>query len=907
MGIAYAQTNTLTVEIGSTRSSSDPVATAVKKTAKNIAAITDGAKRRLLAKHPNLQISFPTRVNLTRNGIPVRTRSTRGGGPITLTFSTTTGHTFPATYQTFLQTVFSDVQSELTAKFGQPFAAGNILVSNYDATIDDRDAVAGGIYLPDNGSGQQEIRFPVYNSNETAAVNFVHTLLLAYQGTTPYPYDGLEEGLVRGVTATIMRENLISGLDLGTIESILSSTYDVQGYYDWYNQRGLAGPLFIAPNLKAQTVGAGTNGGLYLLRYRMSGSAWSKVLTEYPAFAKDFNTLIASDTSVLSSVPTLVQKAQTVISTERPSNATVEGLSFSEWFRRQFILQPTISAGTKLVVEAVPETPDTTTSTTPDFGLFDFATTYFSTDSSGNETLLNATAYPLYLDSTYNRFSPAAQDDQMAISVGYGSVTPNFLSSYEGGLIYRVAVDIPVNDQVTRVFVPAGGVSTSSNATPNELFGTVSGVDLASGDTLDVKVYVGADLVTDAPVVNGAFGVNVISSFVAEYNLARTIEVQVWKTSGATNTMLLDRFVDKPTTGTLADGSQIGFALDLRVNQDSFYNFSLAAGINALGFPIDPFESDPAAVLGATPSQLLVARYDGVAGKYALNPNVEPFKIGHGYFTLYPTGGTVPVAGRGYSTTPLSVALAPGWNLISNPYPTTVSQSQVLVYHANDLTAPATFLTAATTGTLIGNTFFQFVPGANDSAAGYPTAGSFTAATQFAPGQAYFVQCLAPEGVVLEFTPGTTSGVKVRSSAQPAVAPTPKWQVHVGITTGNGDSADCVVGMAAAATTGIDRALDSGIPPSVGGLQIVSNAVQPLYRDFQPIGHSVSYSLAVSNLKVGKAYTMRFVSEAGFAPRVTLKNGSSGVISTIQRNGRYYFVATSSSQTFTLTAIGVGN
>ena len=67
------------------------------------------------------------------------------------------------------------------------------------------DAVVGGFYLDDNGSGEREIRFPVYAAPEAAAVNFVHCLLLAYLGSKDYGFDAFSEGLVRASTMRIAR------------------------------------------------------------------------------------------------------------------------------------------------------------------------------------------------------------------------------------------------------------------------------------------------------------------------------------------------------------------------------------------------------------------------------------------------------------------------------------------------------------------------------------------------------------------------------------------------------------------------------------------------------------------------------------------------------------------------------
>lgn len=921
--MAHAQTNTISVEIGTARTAGNAVNTAVTARAAKIAKLTDAAKERLLAKHPSIRISFPTRVFVTRNGARVSNRSPRQPGPITLQFNTAAGTTFPAGYQQFLQNVFNTTQSEMTRLFGQPFQTGTILVSNYDATIDDRDAVAGGIYLPNNGNNQQEIRFPEYGTGngtsgfvmdpDSTAVNFVHCLLLAYQGTSGYTYDAFEEGLVRAVTSVIVREPTIQtalGLDAPGVEANLTATYDVQGSYDWDNQRALGGPLFIAPNLitSSPTIPVGTEGGAYLLRYRMSGSVWSKVLSEYPLFVAQLNSVVEANPGLASNVPGLISAAQTILNSDNPAKPTVEGIDFADWYAQQFILQTNITAGRKILVEVIPLTPDASQTVIPDFGLFDVETTYFATDAAGNETFPDPNgdiAYPVFLDNGYNRFSPDVQDNDMPFYLGYGAVTPNFLSSYNGGQIYRVDIDVPINDQIQRVIVPAGGVSTSLNTTTNDVYGTVTGDDPQGQGTEDVKIYVGSDLVTDAPVVNGAFGVMVESQYEAEYSIARQIEAQVWFTpTVGSPTMILDRFVDKPATGLLPDGSDVGMALDLRVAGTGTYGMILSPGINAIGLPIDPFSSDAGTVFGVPDSDLLIARYDGITGQYLLNPSVEPFKIGQGYFVQVPAQVNANLAGRSAATTPIGVALEPGWNLIGCPLPASTAGTSVLVYHADDLSTPSDFTDALSAGVLLGNTLFSFVPGANDPVAGYPTTGSFTAANSFVPGQAYFVQCLAPEGLVLEFIPNSLAPSIRRSAAPRAAAAPPMWQVHVKLAGAAGDSADCFLGIQQGATNGFDPALDCDIPPSMGGLQIASQSVGALYKDYRTPSNSVVYQLVATNLKIGKAYDFKFPCLDGNPLRTTMR-GPQGVTVNVPRNGSFYFVATASSETFTYTVTGV--
>ena len=137
-------------------------------------------------------------------------------------------------------------------------------------------------------------------------------------------------------------------------------------------------------------------------------------------------------------------------------------------------------------------------------------------------------------------------------------------------------------------------------------------------------------------------------------------------------------------------------------------------------------------MLSVSSAGLLIAGYDGITGQYQLNPSVEPFKVGHGYLRRVADRRTPNVSGRSSAETPISVALEPGWNLIGCPLPAATPGTQITVYHANDLSTPLDFNdTLRPLGTLLGNTFFSFVPGANDPAAGYPTTGSFTAAATF--------------------------------------------------------------------------------------------------------------------------------------------------------------------------------
>ena len=158
----------------------------------------------------SIPFSMPMVAQLTMQGVgprmPVVRGGTRGGSsPITLAFDTSGPRVFPTGYRDLLQSVLDTARPTMDIVFGTPNVGGSVRVRSYDADIGDRDAVAGGIYVPDNGFGEAEIRFPVYSNNEAAAVNFLHTLLLAYLGPASYGYDAFQEGLVRAATMRVSR------------------------------------------------------------------------------------------------------------------------------------------------------------------------------------------------------------------------------------------------------------------------------------------------------------------------------------------------------------------------------------------------------------------------------------------------------------------------------------------------------------------------------------------------------------------------------------------------------------------------------------------------------------------------------------------------------------------------------
>lgn len=890
--VANAQSSVLRVDIQATRgrgSVVDQTDAAVRAFARLTAAASADKRHRLTLAgryRRNVPFSLPVRVRAYRDGHEIASNhQSRVRGDIVLVFDSTGTRAFPANYQAFLQSAYASAKPFMDQVFGTASMGGPVHVRNFDTDIGDREAIAGGYYLQDNGSGEREIRFPIYSSPDAAAVNIVHTILLAYLANTSYAFDAYQEGLVRAATITIARTPgaMPGGTTLDGIQSVLDNSYDRGETYDWLNQRPLGGKLFIAPNLAGGKLPPSGGTGLFLSRYAMSGTAWAKLLVEYPTFISAMNLAVEAQPSLGQDPSALQSLGQTILNTQRPADPTVEGYSFAEWVNRQFVLETHTTAGSKLFLDTVPVK---TGLVSGDFGVFIFDATWFKTTASGDETLPNDIAYPIYWDPNFNRLFPSQQDNTIGITAGDGSVEPNFGDNGDGQ--YRVIVDVPVQDQIARVAVPVGSIQTGTQSVPNDFYGTVEGVPMATGDSLVVRVWVnGVSLGQDVPVKNGAFGITIGSQL--GYTSAATVILSVVKVNGQGTFTQFARKVDKL-------GGPLAVRLRFQSEGAFTYNPGLIHGIQMIGFPVDPFLSRQEDVLGIPTNFLLVARYNPTFGRYDLNPDVEAMTQGHGYFVRLPNalpGFTV----KGRATNmPVSIALKPGWNMIGNPFAEIVPPSQITVEHTSDF--PITY--SAAIGTLLGTTIFQFAPGENDPYSGAPENGTMSPVASLAPGQAYFVRNLSADVVVLTISPAQAGRGQFGGQAPP---PGVKWRMAA-VLTDNTRGSYVDLGQSDTATDGFDPAEDSYLPVGVGGLQAWVEGSLPMFRDMRKSGSTEVYTMHADGMKVGRIYEIRFELEAGALNSFYLFDQVQHYRTQLQPGHYYRFRATSNSQVFSIKVLG---
>lgn len=879
--VATAQTG-LNVEIGTSRSRdenlwrADQVAAAYSR---NIYALTKWPielQCRALGR-PNLGLSAPLTIHLTVNGQRLGSPQTRDGEGISIAFDSSGPGSFPLAYRQLLESVFSTAMPAIQAIFGSPSWSGAVRVTNFDVDIGDRQAVTGGYFVPNNGQGQAEIRFPIYNSPEAAAVNFVHCLCLAFLGSKSYPFDAYNEGIVRASTMRIARipGAMPPNLDPELIEAVLENSYDVGTFYDWYNQPALSGPTFIAPNLLAAPLPIGGSlGGIYLLRFQMAGTAWQKVLVEHPAFAATFNALYYANPAQYQSAAALEGLAQTALNSLAGPNSTIEGRSFSQWARRQCILDVQASFGLKLHCQPFPVISGLGGA---DFGVFAVQATWFETLLTGDEVLLSSTAYPIFWSSEFFRLFTSAQDEQMDISGAYGAVVPNFPGDQFGGQPYRVAVDLPVQDQLARVYLPAGAVATAQNPTPNGVYGSVIGIIPELGVQHVVRISWPGGSLPDMPVTNFAFGARANDS---AFLGSRTLTVDLIRVVNGAETVLLSRRVNKGP-GPLA--------LDLNLDDELVYTlpYTLPVGISAFGWPLQIWRPHPTSVLGLDAAEILLGRWNPAKARYDLFPGCESFRIGHGYFVRLsqPLAGLTVVGSRS-ANTPTAVALRPGWNLIAPPVTTTATTNDVQVIVGRD--SPRTWFDAV--GSVLGSEFFTFQPGAPDPVSQVPETGVMVPATSFEPGRAYYVRVLSSEGATLLFS--NTFRTRQMLGRPSRGRPNPGgWSLNLELTDGR-TKTQAVIGQTRTGTRAFDPREDSGLPPSMGGLVIMSQGSEPLYKDIRRLGRREAYRIQMDHLRKGALYILRVRRDHAGPSSFSITDPKSGRTVRYTGAGSFSFFAT---------------
>lgn len=830
---------------------------------------------------PDVDPMLYTTVLIRSNGSfesPTRAAQTYGGGTITFTYSGWT-----AADETLLKSFVQIAYPILVQIYGSPARTITVQVIN-DTTQTEKDSLLGGVYV--TGSGvQPQIKLWRYSSDISLERSMLHMMIHAFHDTAAFSYDAWEEGFTRAAAVAAGEEidkkiaqTPSSGLkQLDFVGHTLGDAfYYLMTNYEMLNQPALSNNKFLT-SWTDSLQGGDMFGGMIIPRLGMSSTAWLKVYIErlrtdgqsfFKLFNNEYYLQLSGSSGIAGNVPALKGIASSITS-------TVEGQAFDDWFSKQYIFDTSVSIGKKLYVFTFP--PDTPES--PDTEGYSLPTVlvYYNTTTTGDETPLAGTVYPVYWDYLYeNDLFLSGQYETVAITGGEGSFDPTFFVDTLGGS-QRIAIDYTLGTETTRVYFPAGMAGTS--ALPNSFQGVVVGADTG---TVAVKVDAEATGASTS-VTKGAFGTSSMTDVLGFSKL----HITYTPTSGT------------PVTKTVnvGPGNYIAFLYADSAGKTLVHTF--LAGTRMISLPMTTYTQDQAAALdngsgspAISANSLLLARWNPLLSgdyKYEMYPRTPPFASGRAYWAKFPSTVTVTVTGDVPDPAgSYRIGLSAGWNQIGAPFNSSVSVSSIKVEKGND--DPVSFSTAWSTG-LVGKTVWKYTPGTG-----------YTEATSLDPWEGYWIKCNVADGVVL-IVPGPGRSASRAASigastgaGKAAISGGNDWAIHLSANSGNGDASRVTLGVAAGATDGFDNAFDSEAPPSYGdGVSITAKTggtETACAIDTRAAGTSkVSWDMIVTPSEPNQNITVKWgdISDAPKKCRLVLTDETTGTSRFMRTTSSYKF------------------
>ncbi|HEX8835150.1 MAG TPA: hypothetical protein VF719_13160, partial [Abditibacteriaceae bacterium] len=673
--------------------------TQIDKQLRNKAAQTF---RRMGALGKHTPLSRTRIVAYTRNGaLPERKVSSTTQSPVSTRSTSTSTVSTKAAPLTFKYSGFTSQQiiefsafrdrvyPLMVALYGEPAPsqAGKIVIIQNDNSAGD------GVYeLPPSGSSTSggTIRYdPIAAGNGTTAAqalavnnyNLSRQMLIAFHGAQIFAFDAWELGFTDAAALIVnYQTNPVASFDPSQLGVYLMPAYDL------LNRPELGNPAFFT-----QSSSASVSPNLGFYRAGMAQAAWLKVWVENPDFFRLFNAQYYAQYNNTGAVP-LRGNTPALKFIAQSLAPTVEGQTFTDWYRRQYVLDTAVTTGEKLWVGVVPQLNLTSGDTRSVF--FGIAQRY--------RTLADGGEQPLSGTGTLGAFDETGEDvagfsDEMlngGTVVQFNALGEAELNSQNSGGnlpiigfrgtgtpdMGRIRLALRIGEAEATAYFPYNVAGTE--AVPNGYYGSTLGADMG---TLGVRP-VGATTATST-WRRGAFksptryrsGPRVRTDFI----LAPT-------GGGAAKT------IRRNSTWSYFGGmaQPIAVLLETPPSDNSFpLNVTRTAtnGLRMISLPLYPYHTDEATVLGVDRTKLLLARYrpnlspkgftqNGItygvtADKYELYPNIaEPFAPGRGYWLkLNADLATTVRGGEPPRDKPFEVPLIGGenqggWNQIGVPF-----------------------------------------------------------------------------------------------------------------------------------------------------------------------------------------------------------------------------------------------
>jgi hypothetical protein len=528
------------------------------------------------------------------------------------------------------------------------------------------DAVDGGsiYYRYDGGASDSANEF-----------NFTRLLLLAYQGPHAFSYnygngdyiEAWQNGFADAAALLVMYK---ASTDKPKFDATYLGSY-VLPIYDLLNN----------PELGNAYIYSRTGADMFVSDFRavMAQSAWLKVAIENPDFFANFNQKYYSQFQARTAVSpsSLRQLAASVA-------PTVEGLSFNDWFRRQYALDTSVTTGQKLYAAISPFPVTSSANRRAGFAGYVQA---FTTDSNGNETPSVGYGTVNAFDdkgANINTYSAELRSSTLLDFTTLKEDEPGqaFFTAYFAGLgspdAARIKLQFRFNSAETSAVFPYISSTTDSKST---YYGVT-----ANGESGSITVTPNNGTSQTVAVQRGAWNGS------QEYVTG----------PGVVTTLKLGNRTFKRNTAWLIPGAGargVAFVLDGSATASNF-TFKTAAGsskIRMISLPLNPLESDEATILGVAPESLDLARYRPNLSPSTLKDGRIEFGIGGDRHELYPEISAAMGPGRGYwlgvdgalqrtipGTEPsrdraYEVPVLGGWNQIGVPFNRAISPDALKV------------------------------------------------------------------------------------------------------------------------------------------------------------------------------------------------------------------------------------
>ncbi len=641
-----------------------------------------------------LQARFPRMMYQTQNDRLVQPNLVRAaqtgsgiGSPLNqLTFRFSG---WSAADQAALQAYLSNAYPKMRQVYGPP--AFNLTVTIVqDTTIH---PLQGGVY----NASTNEIRMAPLIGNFPEDTFVLCLLVLhAFRDDAALYYDAWEDGMA-GAAATVVQT--MAGVAPG-YDPVDPGPFYAWSVYECENQPALANSTFYP-----------TSGfsGMLVWRIAMARTVWLKAWAEDNAFFNNFNqAYYAAYTARLpGDVPALKDVAATVL-------PQVEGMSFYDWFVRQYVLDTSVHTGLKLYTWNAPLEDAVI-----------LVTEHYLTGAEGDEAPRAGTPRLIYwnYDFSLSLYSESGNVMPPISATGSGAGETQLIPTFSSiGGAQRITVQLDVNGLRGNYPYPYG--VRGFNPGENNFWGAVMDGPTA---TLDVTGdYTRAAL----PAGRGVWGTILGSGRLTPGQ----ITVLVTNPQGQKVERVLNVGWDG-YTAFLPGGGQAGLTHTFRRQ---------GTGLVMMSLPVEPTETNAARLLGIDPARLLLARWDPTAppdGGYQIWPRLEPFAPGRGYWLKLYGEVTVNVQGllpAENQVFPLGVAL--GWNMVGSPRRTPVAVSDLQVQIGTD--DPVPFADAISNGWLQQG-FYSYDPVSN----------SYGMADTLQPFVGYWLRCLMAGGVRVLFPP----------------------------------------------------------------------------------------------------------------------------------------------------------